>query len=115
MSPVYASIDDYAVYTGEPIPAEFPPRIMAKASLEIDKALVGACYETDDDGMPTDSDVREAFRDATCAQARPHVMHYADPTAPTMTPPVPFAHLTCEAFDILRGIGLIPITLRMVG
>jgi hypothetical protein len=117
MSPVYATVDDYADYMGEPTP-EFPPRYMSRASLTIDKALVGAIYNTDSTGLPTDSDVNgvpltSVLRDATCAQARTMVEDWDDwPTPPGCCPD---CNLTAEAFDILRGSGLLPITLRMIG
>lgn len=117
MSPVYATIDDYAVYMGEPID-EFPPRYMARASQTIDKALVGAIYPTDGTGLPTGDDINgtplsEVFRDATCAQARTMVEDWDDwPTPPGCCAD---CQLTAEAFDILRSAGLIPITLRLLG
>jgi hypothetical protein len=37
------------------------------ASIEVEKLVRLAVYDTDDDGYPTDSDVAEAFTEATCA------------------------------------------------
>lgn len=132
--PVYATIDDYIVYTGVPIaapyvpddgllippgpmmPTEVPPRVFIRASLAVDKALVGAIYATDTDGLPTDTTLIEVFRDATCAQARHMVDCFLNPPLPNQPKPMPYVeHLCTEAFDILRGAGLIPITLRMLG
>jgi hypothetical protein len=134
--PVYATIDDYIQYTGVPIsppympedllipagsagpmgPTEVPPRVFIRASLAIDKALVGAIYTTDVDGLPTDAALLEVFKDATCAQARHMVECFVNPPVPGQPKPVPYMeHLSTEAFDILRGAGLIPITLRMLG
>lgn len=121
--PDYADIDDYAAYTGVPLPREFPSRIMTRASLEIDKALVGARYQTDDDGMPTDASLVIAFRNATCAQAVPLVERWMasfcdDPKMKQllMTMPAPDGCLTTEAYDILRAARLLPIRhLRMRG
>lgn len=111
--PVYATVDDYTDYMGIPN-AEFPPRFMARASAMIDKALVGAIYPTDVNGLPTGTDVTgrllaDVFRDATCAQARPLVEDWDDwgEGCP--------GYLTAEAFDILRLAGLLPIVLRMLG
>lgn len=135
--PTYATIDDFIVYTGIPIPApmptdpgmlitdgccgsgtnEVPPRVFIRASLSIEKALVGAIYDTDVTGMPTDTTLIGVFKDATCAQARPHVECFLNPMLygiKGQTPP-PMEHLTTEAFDILRSAGLLPITLRMLG
>jgi hypothetical protein len=138
--PTYATIDDYIQYTGIPIPGpmpldptmliqdegccgagptEVPPRIFIRASMAVEKALVGAIYDTDVTGMPTDTTLVEVFKDATCAQARPHVECFLNPPmwgAKGVKPmPPPPEHLTTEAFDILRSAGLIPITLRMLG
>ncbi len=43
-------------------------RLLARASQMVRGATKTALYATDDDGMPTDSDVLSGFRDATCAQ-----------------------------------------------
>jgi hypothetical protein len=116
--PVYATIDDYANYMGEPSTAEFSPRYMTRASLVIDKALVGAIYPTDVNGLPTGTDINgvnltDVFRDATCAQARTLVEDWEE--WPTPVGCCPDCQLTAEAFDILRGSGLIPIVIRMWG
>lgn len=133
--PVYATVDDYVDYTGEPIrqpdewamhagmggPIEIPPRIMSKASLQIDRALIGAVYTTDGAGLPTDTVLIEALRDATCAQARPMVKHHVhqlgcDDDKKAGKYPMPMSSgLTMEAYDILRAAGLLPVTLRMMG
>jgi hypothetical protein len=60
---MYASIDDF----GDVTVTEDQIR---RASLAVDRALIGALYATDDQGMPTDPDVVEALRDATVAQTR---------------------------------------------
>lgn len=116
--PVYATVDDYSDYMGEPNP-EFSPRFMARASQTIDKALVGAIYPTDVNGLPTGTDMSgltplaDVFRDATCAQARPLVEDWDDiPVPPGCCPD---CQLTTETFDILRGAGLLPVRLRMRG
>lgn len=116
--PVYATIDNYTDYVGVAVP-EFSPRLMARASMVIDKALVGAIYPTDPTtNLPLGTDVNgvalaDVFRDATCAQARTLVEDWED--WPTPVGCCPDCQLTAEAFDVLRGAGLIPITLRMLG
>jgi hypothetical protein len=111
----YADIDDYARYTGEPLPGEFPPLIMTKSSMEVERALIGARYNVDDNFMPTDQWVIDALRDATCAQARPKVRKWAYPDDPDCCPPVPFQHLTSEAWDVLQSAGLVPVMPRLWG
>lgn len=41
-------------------------RQLAEASKALDDALLTALYDTDDDGMPTDQDVIDAFAEAVC-------------------------------------------------
>lgn len=41
-------------------------RQLADASKSLDDALLTALYDTDDEGMPTDADVRAAFAEAVC-------------------------------------------------
>ncbi len=43
---------------------------LERASLAVDKALIGALYDTDNDGAPTDPDVVDALKRATIFQAR---------------------------------------------
>ncbi|GAB3224132.1 hypothetical protein GCM10027447_12440 [Glycomyces halotolerans] len=75
MAPVYATPQEYADWLHpESAPgAEDPPagaeRALRAASARVRKLTRTACYETDENGLPTDSDVLAAFRDATCAQA----------------------------------------------
>lgn len=45
-------------------------RALVAASLDIDTLLTTAVYGTDSDGKPTDTDVADALRQATIAQAQ---------------------------------------------
>lgn len=65
----YATIGDFARYTGQPAPDDFDQSLLVRASRRIDRVLIGAIYPVDDAGMPTDPPVIEALRDATCALA----------------------------------------------
>ncbi|MEV0445960.1 hypothetical protein AB0I84_31525 [Streptomyces spectabilis] len=67
MSRVYATPVQLAAWTGHPAPAD-AERLLARASEDIDDALIRAVYLTDDAGMPTDPAVVLAVRDAVCAQ-----------------------------------------------
>lgn len=75
MAPVYATPQEYADWLHpETAPGtETPPagaeRALRAASGRIDELLISAYYDTDAAGLPTDADVAEALRDATCAQA----------------------------------------------
>lgn len=110
VQPVYATVDDYITYVGVAVP-EFSPRVMARASRTIDRALVGAIYDTDTGGLPTDATLAGVLRDATCAQARPMV----DALCQDQSAPAPDGRLTIEAFDILYVAGLLPTSVRLTG
>jgi hypothetical protein len=64
---VYATSADYTARTGQTAPADIE-RLLARASQDIDDALLTALYDTDADGMPLEAEVIDALRDATCAQ-----------------------------------------------
>ncbi|MFH9013969.1 hypothetical protein ACH4C6_21640 [Streptomyces sp. NPDC017943] len=67
MARVYATTAEYEAYTGTEAPAG-AARLLARASRLVSAATKAAVYDTDPAGFPSDEDVREAFRDATCAQ-----------------------------------------------
>lgn len=64
---VYATPEQLTAYTGRPAPAD-ADRLLARASEDVDSALLTAVYATDATGRPTDPDVIEALADAACAQ-----------------------------------------------
>lgn len=63
----YATESDLESWYGEALPGA--KALLRDASIEIDSLLIGAIYDTDEDGLPTDPRVRNVLRDATCAQA----------------------------------------------
>lgn len=63
---VYADTTDLANWLGA-APPDNATRLLARASSVIDDALLTAVYATGADGMPTDSAVIAALRNATCA------------------------------------------------
>lgn len=65
---LYATTADYARYIGG-APSPDAVKTLSDASADLDQALIGALYATDDDEMPTHPRTRQAFRDACCAQA----------------------------------------------
>ncbi|MEU4998250.1 hypothetical protein [Streptomyces sp. NPDC021622] len=67
MPRVYATPEQLTAWTGKPTPSD-AERLLARASEDIDDALVRAVYLTDDAGMPTDPAVALTLRDAVCAQ-----------------------------------------------
>ena len=65
--PVYATSAEYEVFAGGESPDDLA-RLLERASEVIGDFTKTAWYATDDHGMPTDEDVLEALRKATCAQ-----------------------------------------------
>lgn len=65
---VYATPSDLTDFTGDDAPSN-ASSLLRRASLAIDGLVLTARYDTDDEGYPTDLDVTDALRDATCAQA----------------------------------------------
>ncbi len=72
MAQVYATRADLLAYApaGVTVPADpEATRLLTSASKELRRATVCAIYSTDTDGYPSDATIRQAFRDACCAQA----------------------------------------------
>lgn len=64
---IYATSDDLATWTTAPAPADAAV-LLREASILIADACLADIYDTDTTGMPTDPQLRDAMRDATCAQ-----------------------------------------------
>lgn len=64
MARSYITTADYLAATGNPATEDQ----IRRASLAVDRALIGAIYATDTDGIPTDAGVLAAVKDATLAQ-----------------------------------------------
>ncbi|MGW9041247.1 hypothetical protein ACWGQL_01575 [Streptomyces lydicus] len=67
MGRTYATPERLSAWTGQPAPAD-AERLLARASEDVDDALLTAVYATDGASMPTDPEVADALADATCAQ-----------------------------------------------
>lgn len=66
---VYASYTDYTGYTTDAVTT--PARVvllLTRASVIIDRALIGAVYATDPQGYPTDAGLLDVLMKATCEQ-----------------------------------------------
>ena len=61
-SPTYGTDEELEAYSA-------PDQLLAKASRLIDSVLVGATYSIGEDGLATDSKIKEAIKRATLAQA----------------------------------------------
>ncbi|MGA5209019.1 hypothetical protein ACWCV2_15495 [Streptomyces pseudogriseolus] len=128
MGRVFATVAEYEAFTGEAAPAN-AERLLARASRLVSAATKAALYDTDPAGFPSDTDVRDAFRDAVCAQVQVWAKRDAagsgnasDPVASPWTSisagglsfsrqsaPVATAddtELTAEAAEILAELGL---------
>lgn len=80
---VYATAADYYDFTGEDQPMTTPAEgqepqpltekdlnaSLRRASSVIDSHTRHDVYDVDEDGYPTDADIADAFKKATCAQA----------------------------------------------
>ncbi|MFE9450637.1 hypothetical protein [Streptomyces sp. NPDC006739] len=67
MPRIYATPEQLSAWTGQPAP-DGAERLLARASEDVEDALLCAAYATDAAGMPTDPAVVLALADATCAQ-----------------------------------------------
>lgn len=84
---VYATADDLATFTGQDAPAN-ADRLLKGASALVRVATRAALYDTTTEGLPSDTDIAEAFRDATSAQAAEWARRGIDP-ASGITPAKP--------------------------
>lgn len=70
MARVYATVGNYRTWSQDAItPDARVTWLLARASEDIDRALIGAIYPVDANSMPTDPTDIQTFQDATCAQA----------------------------------------------
>ncbi|WP_437582728.1 hypothetical protein ACSAGD_10710 [Paramicrobacterium sp. CJ85] len=70
----YATPSDYFDFLDGDVPDPIPDEkqlnaMLRRASTVIDGRLRLSVYDTDEDGYPTDADVSDALKEATCAQA----------------------------------------------
>lgn len=77
---VYATPADLQTWTGTAPPAN-AEQLLRSASLLVRRDTKTALYSTDDTGLPTDSDLAQALKDATTAQAAAWAAANVDPTA----------------------------------
>lgn len=131
----YATLSDLTAWLGAtPDDTANATRLLTVASRRMDSVLIGAVYDVDDDGLPTDTDVAAVLRDAVCAQ-----VEWWDETGDTSgtgaggewssvsigkvslgagngvagTPTG--RRYAPEALEILRVAGLLPVSAYMVG
>lgn len=70
MTRIYATAADYQSFTGQTPPSDITA-LLADATRMLESSIFRFClYEADEDGYPSNTVVRQAFREAVCAQAR---------------------------------------------
>ncbi|WKX70044.1 hypothetical protein [Streptomyces sp. XD-27] len=128
MGRIYATPEQLVAWTRQPAP-DAAERLLARASEDIDAALLTAIYDTDTTGFPTDAAVRGALADATCAQVECWLATGSDGittaeqwdsvsigpvslSGRSNVPPSPAVvngvEIAPRALRILRGAGLLP-------
>lgn len=65
----YATAEDLNEWAQWDPPIESPVPLLREASALVERSTRTALYSTDRDGYPVDTELRTAFREATCAQA----------------------------------------------
>ncbi|MFZ3471461.1 hypothetical protein ACODT4_20750 [Streptomyces sp. 2.9] len=126
MGRVYATPEQLAMWMGRPAPDDDAARLLARASEDVDDALLTAVYDVDDDGDPTDPQIVTALANAACAQAEFWLASGDDgtgagsrwdsvsigPVALSGRRPGPSAasglDLAPRAYRALRAVGLLP-------
>jgi hypothetical protein len=78
---LYATADDLATFIESPTPPAGAERLIKGASALVRSATRAALYDTTSAGLPSDPDVAEAFKDATCAQAAEWARRGIDPAS----------------------------------
>lgn len=84
---VYATSEELAAWTQLPLPTN-AAKLLRSASLLVRDATKSCVYATDVADKPSDTKIRDAFRDAVCAQAAFWAGAGIDPTQPMVTAPV---------------------------
>lgn len=131
MGRTYATPERLAAWTGQPAPAD-AERLLARASEDIDAALLTAVYATDEQQYPTEQHIRDALTRAVCAQVEYWLATGEDGTGtgeqwdsvsigpvslsgrstPAAPPTVAGVELAPRALRILRTAGLLPGMVR---
>ena len=68
MARIYATSAEYQTYTGQTPPADIDQQLANASRMLVAEVFRLCWFEVDEDGYPSNTLVREAFRDAVCAQ-----------------------------------------------
>lgn len=107
---LYATADDYSQYLGDG--GVLPARLdyeLRRASAVIDFAMTGAVYDTDDTGMPTETDVAEMMCQATCEQVEYQVELDDDTGAKARFDQVSISGVSMHRAPGMAGMALPPL------
>ena len=66
---VYATPAEYAEWLGKESPPAGALQALRAASINVNQIITTAVYDVDAEGHPLSETIRDALRDATCAQA----------------------------------------------
>lgn len=88
MSLVYATTADLTVWTGAALPTNATILLRSASRLVRDQTSM-AFYPVDTNGVPTDAAMKQAFNDATCAQAAFWDANKIDPVTGGITTAAP--------------------------
>ncbi|MFD8072159.1 hypothetical protein ACFV3E_05850 [Streptomyces sp. NPDC059718] len=96
----YATVEEFTDFLDpDPVPTN-AARLLDRASTKLDQILLGAVYETDADGLPTDPALAAVFREAVCIQAQ-YVNALGDETGANAN----VASMTLGNQSIVRALG----------
>ncbi|MFM9368142.1 hypothetical protein [Streptomyces sp. Da 82-17] len=127
MGRVYATRDQLVAYLATNVPND-AERLIARASEDVDAALLSAVYATDEMGYPAEARIRAALASAVCAQVEYCLATGEDGTgtaevwdsvsigpvslsgrsSPPSPPMVNSVELAPRAYRTLRTAGLLP-------
>jgi len=78
---IYATEDNLTAWMTPTVPPANAAQYLRTASLAVTEATKVWFYTVDNDGIPTDATLKQAFNDATCAQAAAMITFGIDPLA----------------------------------
>lgn len=109
MARIYATAADLPAYEGgDTVPADQADVLLRLASGVVDRLATGRRYDTDAAGMPTDPDIVQAFKDATCLIAiEAHATGLTTPGASSEWGQVGIGNVTLGGRTMREGVQLI--------
>ena len=107
---VYATYTDYTGYTSDAVTTQSRVTLLlTRASVIIDRALIGAVYATDPQGYPTDAGLLDVVMKATCEQVLFMVDLDDDTGAKQRFQSVTVGNVTFQRAPGVSGVTRIPL------